>query len=133
MTRIITLISLGLGLALMGFRGFWYREPPGFSRYKMDPIEKARTSAYLDGQFRARAVFVEYQDRIYKSLARGELTLITGAFFNFPGSITQGICATLPSETRRHTIPPFWKWCNGWIRPRPPSHFKDWPGYAVSK
>ena len=77
MIKHVALISLGLGLVMSGMVPFpFYREPPGYSRFILDPVAMAQKGHFLDEQIESRNAFVEVQTSIYERLAQGKIALM---------------------------------------------------------
>ena len=78
---------------------------------------------------------MEHQDRIYKSLARGELTLITGCdrLFQFAREHYPRYLRNLAFRNKETYNPSLLEVVQRLDSAKAAKPFQDWPGYAVSK
>lgn len=75
MRKYIAMMSVSLGLVLVGLRLFPIPEPPGYSRFNLDPAELSRQGKHLDDLIHARDSFMAIQENILERLVRRELSL----------------------------------------------------------
>jgi hypothetical protein len=76
MIKHVALISLAVGLIMSRIVPLpFFREPPAYSLFTLDPVELARQKRLLAEQQKARNDFVEVREGILERLGQGKITL----------------------------------------------------------